>query len=126
MFPDTIETDRLRLERLTRDRVDPRTLYEAASDRSPTVDEETEYLPWSPLATLRDAEDRIAAFERQWAERERAEWAIRPREGEDGAGEFAGTAGLICRWDEDLALPAIWLRKPFWGRRYSGSGPTRS
>ncbi|MFC7069748.1 GNAT family N-acetyltransferase [Halobaculum lipolyticum] len=120
MFPETIETDRLRLERLTRDRVDPRDLYAVASDRSPTVDEETEYLPWSPLATLRDAEERIAEFERRWDERERAEWVIRPREGEDGAGEFAGTAGLICRWDRDLVSPAVWLRKPFWGRRYSG------
>jgi len=27
---------------------------------------------------------------------------------------------LILRWDRDLALPAIWLRKPFWGRGYSG------
>ena len=120
VFPDTIETDRLRLERLRRDRVEPRTLYEATRDGGPTIDEETEFLPWSPTATLRDAEERITEFERQWERRERAEWAIRPREGEDGAGVFAGTAGLICRWDKDLVLLAVWLRKPFWGRRYSG------
>ncbi|UIP00610.1 GNAT family N-acetyltransferase [Halobaculum sp. CBA1158] len=120
MFPEVIETDRLRLERLSRERVDARTLYEAASDRSPTIDEETAYLPWSPVDTLREAEERLAEFERSWDERERAEWAIRPREHETGAGEFAGTAGLICRWENDLALPAIWLRESFWGRRYSG------
>lgn len=120
MFPETIETDRLRLERLSRDRVATRTLYEAASGRSDTVGAETEHLPWDPVDTLRGAEERLADFERRWDGRERAEWAIRPREGEAGAGELAGTAGLICEWERDLALLAIWLRRPFWGRRYSG------
>lgn len=120
VFPEVIETDRLRLERCSADHVSPRALYEAASDRSPTIDAETEYLPWSSLDTLVDAEERLDGFERQWEERERAEWVVRPRSGESGAGEFAGTAGLILRWDRDLALLAIWLRKPFWGRRYSG------
>ncbi|MFC6787411.1 GNAT family N-acetyltransferase [Halobaculum halobium] len=120
MFPEVIETDRLRLERCSRERVSPRTLYEVASDRSPTIDAETAYLPWEPLDTLADAADRLAAFERQWEERERAEWVVRPRTGEPDAGEFAGTAGLLCQWEKDLALLAVWLRQPFWGRRYSG------
>ncbi|GAA0211165.1 GNAT family N-acetyltransferase [Halobaculum roseum] len=120
VFPEVIETERLRLERCSREHVSARALYDAASDRNPTIDEETEYLPWSPLDTLAGAEERLAEFERQWDERERAEWVVRPRGDEPGAGEFAGTAGLICRWDRDLALPAIWLRKPFWGRGYSG------
>ena len=120
MFPETIETDRLRLERLTDD-VTPRELYDAAGrGRSPTVERETAYLPWKPPGTLGDAADRLDSFEAKWESRERAEWAIRPREGEDGAGELAGTAGLICRWEQDCALLAVWLRERFWGRRYSG------
>lgn len=120
MFPEVIETDRLRLERLSTDRVDPRELYDARSHRNPAVDEETEHLPWDPLDTLRDAEARVLDFEERWEERERAEWAVRPRDGEEGAGELAGTAGLILEWEKELALLAVWLRKPFWGRRYSG------
>ena len=120
MFPETIETDRLRLERAD-ESVTPRALYDAAGrGRSATIARETEYLPWSPLDTLRDAEARVESFEERWAERERAEWAVRPREGEEGAGELAGTAGLLLRWEKDLALLAVWLREPFWGRRYSG------
>ncbi|ESP87593.1 GNAT family N-acetyltransferase [Candidatus Halobonum tyrrellensis] len=120
MFPDTVETDRLRLERAD-ERVSPRELYDAAGrGRSRTVERETAYLPWNPLDTLGDAEERLASFGAKWTSGERAEWAIRPREGEDGAGELAGTAGLICEPEKDLALPAIWLREPFWGRRYSG------
>lgn len=120
MFPEVIETDRLRLERVTSGSVPPTELYDAASRRSATVERETEYLPWNPLDTLRDAEERVESFEERWAERERAEWAVRPREGEEGAGKLAGTAGLLLRWGKDLALLAVWLREPFWGRRYSG------
>ena len=120
MFPETVETDRLRLERLD-ESVTPRELYDAAGrGRSPTVERETAYLPWNPLDTLADAADRLDSFGARWADRERAEWAIRPRAGEDGAGEFAGSAGLITRWEQDCALLAVWLREPFWGRRYSG------
>jgi RimJ/RimL family protein N-acetyltransferase len=119
VFPEVIETDRLRLERCSREHVSTRALYDAAG-RSQTIDAETAYLPWSPLDTLADAEERLAEFEQQWEERERAEWIVRPQNGEPGAGKFAGTAGLICRWDQYLALLAIWLQKPFWGRGYSG------
>ncbi|WP_342712820.1 GNAT family N-acetyltransferase [Halogeometricum limi] len=29
-------------------------------------------------------------------------------------------AGLDFDWDRDVAKPGIWLRKPYWGRGYSG------
>lgn len=120
MFPETFETDRLRFERLCRDTVDAFELYELTSHRNPTIAEETRYLPWNPTTTVKEAADRLDEFERQWADRERAEWVIIPKEGEDQAGEIAGTAGLLCQWKKDLGMPAIWLRKPFWGRGYSG------
>jgi len=120
MFPERFETERLRFERLCRDTVGPLDLYDLVSRRNPTIEAETRYLPWNPAETVDDAADRLDKFERQWENRERAEWAIRPKEGEEGSGEIAGTAGLICRWEKDLAVPAVWLRKPFWGRGYSG------
>jgi ribosomal-protein-alanine N-acetyltransferase len=120
VFPRSFETDRLRFERFCREVVDPHELYELLSADSPTVEDELRYLPYEPFRTVADAAERIETRERQWERRERAEWLLTPREGEDGAGEIAGSAGLIFRWDQDLALPAIWLRKPFWGRGYSG------
>lgn len=120
MFPDRIRTDRLRFERYAAENVEPRTLYDHLSDRNATIDTETEYLPWNPASTVDAAAERIESFERQWNDRERAEWVLRPREGEEGAGEFAGSAGLIFSWEKDLAILAVWLREPFWGRGYSG------
>ena len=120
MFPERFSTDRLDFERLCRDTVTPREYAGLVSTRNPTVDDETEFLPWNPVCTLGGAADRIDEFERMWEDRERAEWLVRPRAGEDGAGDLAGSAGLICDWEKDLAVPTIWLRKPFWGRGYSG------
>jgi ribosomal-protein-alanine N-acetyltransferase len=59
-------------------------------------------------------------FEERWDKREDAVYAIFPREGEDGAGELAGTTGLHLEWKKRAAGLGIWLRKPFWGRGYSG------
>jgi RimJ/RimL family protein N-acetyltransferase len=120
MFPTTFDTDRLEFERYCRETIDPLELYELTSHRNPSIDEEMQYVPWSPTKTVNDAADRLHLFERKWEDRERAEWLITPKAGEDGAGEFAGSAGLICKWKQDLAMPTIWLRKPFWGRGYSG------
>lgn len=124
-FPKRFETDRLRFERFARETVGPLELYEHVSRRNPTIEEETRYLPWNPVETVDGAAERIEASERRWEDRERAEWLIRPKAGEDGAGDVAGSAGLICRWEHDLALPTIWLRKPFWGRGYSGERADR-
>jgi RimJ/RimL family protein N-acetyltransferase len=120
MFPSSFETERLRFERFCGANVDARELYDVCSRRSDTIEAETEFLPWEPLSTVADAAERIERYERQWEERERAEWLVRPKPGEDGAGELAGSAGLLFRWDRGCALPAIWLRERFWGRGYSG------
>jgi RimJ/RimL family protein N-acetyltransferase len=120
MFPETFETERLTYRRLCSETIGPLELYDLTSSRSSTAMEEFQYLPWDPAETVKEAADRLDAFEQKWDDRERADWLIVPKEGEEGAGEIVGRAGLICQWEQDLALPAIWLRKPFWGRGYSG------
>jgi RimJ/RimL family protein N-acetyltransferase len=120
MFPTSFETERLRFERFSSDNVDARELYDLVSRRSNTIATETEYLPWDPVRTVADAAERIKRYERQWESRERAEWLIRPKPNEDGAGSVAGSTGLLFRWDRNCALPAIWLREPYWGRGYAG------
>jgi ribosomal-protein-alanine N-acetyltransferase len=120
MFPERLETERLRLERFSHDTVDVLDYYEYTASDSEAARAATEYLPWGPHENPKAASDYVDSMEEQWDERTRAEYVIRPKQGEDGAGEFAGSAGLICRWEQDLALPAIWLRRRFWGRGYSG------
>ncbi|MWV40369.1 GNAT family N-acetyltransferase [Natrialba sp. INN-245] len=62
----------------------------------------------------------VEDLEAKWDDGTRAQYLIRPREGEDGAGEIAGAACLIVDRETQTATPGIWLRKRFWGRGYSG------
>ena len=120
MFPELIETDRLRLERFDAV-VDPATLHEHANPRrSETITEETTHVTWGPHDHPKESADVIETLGDAWANRETATYAVVPRAGEDGAGAFAGNTGISVEWDHRRAIPGIWLRKPFWGRRYSG------
>jgi Acetyltransferases, including N-acetylases of ribosomal proteins len=119
VFPTTLETERLSLERLSRETVDLRTYHEYCSRDAEAIDEVTRYLPWNPHDTLQDTREYLRRMEREWEAGERAEYVVRPTTGDD-ASEIAGSAGLICEWEKDLAKPTIWLRRRFWGRGYSG------
>ncbi|XVH32125.1 GNAT family N-acetyltransferase [Haloferacaceae archaeon DSL9] len=119
MFPETIETDRLRLRRLTRELVDPLDAYEIYA-HSESIEEETRYVTWSPHETPKETWDAFERFEKRWDDREAAVYGVFPREGEANAGEFVGTTGLHFEWETDAAGLGIWLRKPVWGRGYSG------
>lgn len=120
MFPETLTTERLRFERLCREHVPVDEYYTLVGSRNPTATEELRYIPREPVGSVGAAAARLRTFERRWDDRERAEYALRPREGEPGAGDLAGTAGLIFAWDRRLAKLAVRLRKQFWGRGYSG------
>ena len=120
MFPDVLTTDRLRLERCSRENVAVREFYGAASRRNPDIEEITEHLSWNPHESMQESRGTLAHFEETWEDGETATYAIRPRDGEDGAGELAGTCGLTCDWDRDTATLGVWLDKRFWGRGYSG------
>lgn len=119
MFPERIETDRLRLERLCHETVDVFELYEcfAAGD---DLEDVFEYVPQNPYRTVQEACEQIDEAEEKWTDNEGAEYVIRPTEGEDGAGELAGITGLFCEWDRRTGRLGLILRKPFWGRGYAG------
>ncbi|MDS0299415.1 GNAT family N-acetyltransferase [Halogeometricum sp. S1BR25-6] len=120
MFPVEIRTDRLSLRRATREEVSPRECYDYCREDADGIDEVTEYVPWDPHATPKESRDYLVRCEERWDDGEAAAYVVRPREGEDGAGEFAGMAGLDFQWDRDTAVFGTWLRKRFWGRGYSG------
>lgn len=120
LFPERIETDRLTLERLCHDTVDVFEYHELCSGERTDIEAITRYLPWDPHESVKETSEYLDSLERKWDRGERAEYVIRPRPGEDGAGEIAGAGGLIVDWETLTGKPAIWLRKPFWGRGYSG------
>lgn len=119
MFPTVIETERLRLERFDRETIDTLELYEYTA-KTDSIEEETRYVTWDPHMTPKETLDFQTQMEEAWEKRENATYAVFPREGEAGAGEFAGNTGFGIDWDKRKATLGIWLRKPFWGRGYSG------
>lgn len=120
MFPEVIETPRLRFERFDA-AVDVATLYEHAGERrSETISEEAAYVTWGPHEHPKKTAAVIDGFREGWESGEVATYAVVPREGEPGAGEFAGNTGIGFEWDRRTATLGIWLRKPFWGRGYAG------
>lgn len=119
MFPERIETDRLLLERLCHENVDALELYDCFADGD-DLEGVFEYVPQRRYGTVKEARDRIDEAEERWTANEGAEYAVYPKEGEDGAGELAGTTGLRCQWERRTGQLGLILRNPFWGRGYSG------
>lgn len=120
LFPERIETDRLVLERLCRGNVGVDEFYRIASRHEPDIEEITQYLTWNPHRTPEETRGFFDFAEEQWNEGTAAVYAIRPREGEGGAGELAGNCALTIDWERRTGELGTWLRKPFWGRGYSG------
>jgi len=137
LFPDRIETERLVLEAATTESVDPLELYEHVREGAPHIDEITEHVTWDPHETPKESAEFLELITEEREEGEGATYVVRPKPGEesearsaseessgggprDGAGEFAGLTGLGVDWDAQTATFGAWLRKPFWGRGYSG------
>lgn len=119
-FPEHLETERLELEAMTTETLDPLTLYEHSSHREPEIEEVTRYLTWEPHETPKESRDFLDHVTEAREAGEKASYVVRPKAGEDGAGEFAGLTGLGVDWDRRMGTLGMWLRKPFWGRGYSG------
>ena len=119
MFPERLETERLTFERLTREGIDVRTLYRICS-ADPDIDEVTRYVTWDPHETVKETAEFVDRAVTGWEDDETATYVVRPREGEDGAGEIAGLTSLDCDWDRRTGNLGMWLRKRYWGRGYSG------
>jgi RimJ/RimL family protein N-acetyltransferase len=119
LFPERIVTDRLELTAAGPDAVDIHELYRICS-ADDGIEAVTEYVTWEPHPHPRQTEEFLELAAEQRANGEVAHYVVRPRDSEDGAGEFAGASGLTVDWDQRLAEPGIWLRRRFWGRGYSG------
>ncbi|TKX35375.1 GNAT family N-acetyltransferase, partial [Halorubrum sp. CGM4_25_10-8A] len=118
-FPETIETDRLRLEANGPEKVDLDACYRICSADT-GIDEIAEHVTWDPHETKRETLEFLERGRERFEEGEAANYVIRPRQGEDGAGEIAGFGGFEVDWEKRTAVLGTWLRKRFWGRGYSG------
>ena len=119
LFPETIETDRLRFEVLRPGTTDILELYEICSTDD-HIEEITRYLTWDPHETPKETLEFVERMADAFEENEGGSYHIRPRSSEDGAGECAGNCGFSVDWDRRTMRLGIWLRKRFWGRGYSG------
>jgi RimJ/RimL family protein N-acetyltransferase len=128
LFPETVETERLRLRRLSADLLDPLSAYDVyAPTRSETIAAETEYLSFDPHRTPKATADFLADAAEKWESGEGAVYAVLPDDDPDAydgpaveGRPYAGTTGLHVEWDRQVGGFGIHLRKPFWGRGYSG------
>lgn len=119
MFPETIKTDRLRLEARRPANVDLDACYRICSS-DPGIDDVTEYVTWDPHEHKKETLEFLERGRDRFEDGDAAGYVIRPREGEDSAGEIAGFGGFDIDWERRTATLGIWLRKRFWGRGYSG------
>ena len=123
LFPESFETDRLRFEPRSVHGIDTLALYRVCS-ADPGIDDVTRHLPWEPHEHPRETEAFLERGDEHRDGAASAGYVIRPREGEDGAGEIAGFTGLQVDWERRRGELGLWLRKRFWGRGYSGERAT--
>lgn len=120
LFPEVVETDRLRLVRVDSDPIDPLTGYEHMGEGAENIDETTAGVSWEPHGHPKSVAEMLDRAKDRVEDREAVMFIVRPRDDEPNTGAFAGTTGLFVDWEKRLAVLGIWLRKPFWGRGYSG------
>jgi RimJ/RimL family protein N-acetyltransferase len=120
LFPTEIETPRLRFEVLHPDRFGPYEMYEHTREGTSGIESVTEWVTWDPHAHPKETMEYIEHVGEQFDDDEGADYAIYPRDGENGAGEFAGACNLAVDWDRRRGNLGVWFRERFWGRGYSG------
>lgn len=117
LFPAAFETERLRYERLDA-AMDALELYEHTG--TDAFERLSEHISKDRHHHPKDTLDYLEESAEQWREGDRANWAMFPRDGEAGAGEFAGVASLIPLWDRRTARLGVWLLEEYHGRGYAG------
>ena len=118
LFPDSLETERLSLEELSRETIAPLDFYRILA-HDDGIQDVTEYTPWDPHETPKETLDFLQLIEQERANYENAEWAVFPSGAENGAGDLAGVVGLELDWDRRMGHLGVWFRERFWGREYA-------
>ena len=120
LFPTAAGSERLRYELVHPDRTDPHELYEHVREGAPAIEEVTRWMTWDPHPHPKTTAEFLEHVGEKFEAGEGVTFAVYPRDGEDGAGEFAGTTSLNVDWDRRRGTFGVWFRERFWGRGYSG------
>jgi RimJ/RimL family protein N-acetyltransferase len=117
MYPETIRTSRLTLERCTAENVDLRTLHGMFDAERDGADGDLAYLPWEPHETLYDTKQWIDEQDRRWHECEGATYVMRARDCMDAeAGTLVGVTTFETYWERKAGEQIVFLRRPFYGQ----------
>jgi RimJ/RimL family protein N-acetyltransferase len=128
LFSRRIETDRLVIERASRETLDPFEFYEFVT-RDDWRGDATEHIPWFRFDRLDQVADFLDHCDDQWADRERAQYVLRSKEEEEEEneeekekekedGEIVGLTAYVPEWETRRAWSGIALAKHYWGREY--------
>lgn len=118
MFPERLESERLTFEYLSQETVDVFELYDLLGHNS-DAEEVFEYLETTPHDTLKETFDKIRTAGDAFDDGEWVQYAIRPKVGEEYAGDVVGLAGLYPKWERRFATLGIVLDRRVWGNGYS-------
>lgn len=127
LFPREIESERLRYRYIhpDADHTDVIDWYEYHRVDADGIGEATRWLHWEPHRSPKETKGFVDHCGERFDKGEGVTYAIYPREGAARTGEFAGSTGLDVDWDRRVGTLGVWLRKPFWGRGYSGERAAR-
>jgi ribosomal-protein-alanine N-acetyltransferase len=119
LFPRVFETERLRFERIHPETLDAHDVYPYVSSED-GIEDATQYMTWDPHSHPKETMEFVRGVGDANDAADGGTYAMYPTGGEPRAGEYAGNAGMHARWETNTLGFGIWLRKPFWGRGYSG------
>lgn len=121
VFPTTIRTERLRLERLTYDVIGVKELYELYS----SLTDETQFVRFTPYTSRIEAKEFLESSIDDFDAGDSAGYAMFIREDVDIDGvtcdseTFIGTAGFSPDWEAEIAESGIFLLEEYWGHGFS-------
>lgn len=121
MFPETLVSERIRLERLTDELVGVHELYTLCGEAGETGGEtavrpdvgDAGALLDLPHATVKETHDFLAACRERWQAGEAATYGVTVE------GELAGLASLAPDWERRTGNFTVWLAPEFRGHEYA-------
>lgn len=114
MFPNRIETQRIRLEP-SHEKLTPKELYRHCSDEYENIDEVTRTLGWEKHKNILESMKALSNQRDDWYDSEAAHYRIEHIEDE----KFIGLCSLSVNHKLQRGKLGIWLKKEYWGRKIS-------
>ena len=115
MFPQTLETENLVLDRFCQGQVDVFELYGLFAKGREGVKDVFEYVPQEPYGSAKEARDQLVEAGTSWKEADSAQYAVYTADD-----SLAGYTGLSFEWERRTARIGFIFSKQYWGSGYAG------